>query len=221
MIEQSLAIPGFLDTAAIMAGALTGAMHATRKGLDVMGVLFVAFATGVGGGLVRDVLLQNGEPALLTNPALQLYACVGAIVGLFFAKGASKLNPVYDALDTFMIGIWALLGCYKAEVDGLGPIPVIFIGTVAAVGGAVIRDILCHEPPALLLPGYFYTVAAFAAASTYVSLVNLGVPVAICQVLAVLAAIVVRVASLTFHIVTPTALVMSDAVMRKLHLQKY
>ena len=43
MIEQSLAIPGFLDTTAIMAGALTGAMHATRKGLDVMGVLFVAF----------------------------------------------------------------------------------------------------------------------------------------------------------------------------------
>lgn len=220
MIEQSLAIPGYLDTTAIIAGALTGAMHATRKGLDVMGVLFVAFATGVGGGLIRDVLLQNGEPALLTNPNFQLYACVGAVVGLFFAKGASKLNPVYDALDTFMIGIWAILGCYKAEVDGLSPIPVIFIGTVAAVGGAVVRDILCHEPPALLLPGYFYTVAAFAAAATYTLLLSVGTPVAICQVLGVAAAIVVRVASLRFHIVTPTALVMSDAVMRKLHLEK-
>mgnify|MGYP003427354776 CR=1 FL=1 len=68
MLEQSLATPGFLDTTAIMAGALTGAMHATRKGLDVMGVLFVAFATGVGGGLVRDVLLQPGAPAPTRSP---------------------------------------------------------------------------------------------------------------------------------------------------------
>lgn len=220
MIEQSLAIPSYLDTTAIIVGALTGAMHATRKGLDVMGVLFVAFATGVGGGLVRDILLQNGEPALLLNPALQLYACIGAVVGLFFAKGAVRLVPVYNALDTFMIGVWALLGCYKAETDGLAPVVVIFIGTVASVGGAVIRDVLCHDPPALLLPGYFYTLAAFAAAATYVTLMSVGTPVAIAQLCGVGAAIIVRVTSLRFHIVTPTAMVMSDAVLRKLHLTK-
>ncbi len=220
MIDQALAIPGFLDTSAIIVGALTGAMHATRKGLDVMGVLLVAFATSVGGGLVRDVLLQNGEPALLLNPYLQLYACIGAVVGLFFAKGAVRFTPVYNALDTLMIGMWALLGCAKAEADGLAPIVVIFIGTVAAVSGAVIRDVLCHDPPALLLPGYFYTVAAFAAATTYVVLESFGTPVQVAQILGVTAAIVVRVASLRFHIVTPTAMVMSDAVMRKLHLER-
>lgn len=221
MIDQALAIPSFLDTSAIIVGALTGAMHATRKGLDVMGVLFVAFATSVGGGLIRDVLLQNGEPALLLNPNLQLYSCIGAVVGLFFAKGASRFTPVYNALDTLMIGMWALLGCYKAETEGLAPIVIIFIGTIAAVFGAVIRDVLCHDAPSLLLPGYFYTVAAFAAAATYVALEALGAPVPVAQLLGVAAAIVVRVTSLRFHIVTPTAMVMSDAVMRKLHLQRY
>lgn len=220
MIYQSLTIPGYLDTIAIVVGALTGAMHAMRKGLDVLGVLLVAFATGVGGGLVRDILLQNGEPALLLNPQYQLFACIGAVVGWFFAKGASRFNTAYDALDTFMIGAWVLLGCYKAEVDGLAPLPIIFIGVAAATGGAFIRDVLCHDPPALLQPGYFYTVAAFAAATTYVGLMQLEVPIAIAQFSAMAAAILVRTASLKFNIVTPSAKIMSDAVMRKLHLSK-
>lgn len=221
MIESGLSIPGYLDTTAIIVGALTGAMHATRRGLDVMGVLFVAFATGVGGGLIRDVLLHVGEPAILVNPNLQIDACIGAVVGLFFAKGAARLTPVYEALDTFMIGAWVLLACYKAELVGLGGVSILFIGTVSAVGGAIIRDVLCHDPPQLLLPGYFYTLAAFAAALSYVSLTSLGTPIVVAQIVAMLAAITVRTVSLRFNIVTPTAMAMSDAVMRKLHLQKY
>lgn len=220
MIYSSLTIPDFLDTTAIIVGALTGAMHAMRKGLDVLGVLLVAFATGVGGGLVRDVLLQNGEPAILLNPQYQLFAAIGAVVGWFFAKGAARFNPAYDALDTFMIGAWVLLGCWKAQVDGLAPLPVIFIGVAAATGGAFIRDVLCHDPPALLQPGYFYTLAAFAAAGTYVGLMSLEVPIAVAQLAAMAAAILVRTVSLKFDITTPSAMIMSDAVMRKLHLSK-
>lgn len=220
MTGQTLILPGFLDTLAIIVGALTGAMHATRKGLDILGVLLVAFATGVGGGLVRDLLLQDGEPALLLNPQYQLFACIGAVVGLFFAKGAARFNPIYEALDTFMIGAWVLLGCFKAQADGLDPFPVIFIGTVAAVGGALIRDVLCHDPPALLRPGYLYTIAAGAAAVTYVGLIQLGVGIVPAQVAAMAAAIIVRVASLKFHIVSPSAMIMSDSVMRKLRLNK-
>ncbi len=90
-MSNSLAVPGFLDAIAILFGALTGAMAATRRGLDWFGVLIVAFCTGVGGGIIRDILLQNGVPALLSNPRYQLYATIGAIVGLFFAKGAARL----------------------------------------------------------------------------------------------------------------------------------
>ena len=88
-------------------------MHATW-GLDVLGVM-IAFATGVGGGLVRDLLLQNGEPALPAAPLVPAFACIGAVVGLFLPRGAARFNPVYEALDTFMISAWVLLGCVKAR----------------------------------------------------------------------------------------------------------
>ena len=96
----------------------------------------------------------------------------------------------------------------------------IFVGTVAAIGGALIRDVLCHDPPALLRHGYLYTTAAFAAAVTYVGLFAVGVPIALAQIAAMIAAILVRVASVRYNIVSPSALIMSDAVMRKLHLNK-
>ena len=205
MLPNELVLPDSLDTVAITAGALMGGMYATRKGLDVTGVLFVSFSTGVGGGLIRDILLQNGIPALLTHPMFQLYAVVGAFVALFFSRIASRFNPLYEALDTFMIGVWALLGCSKAEEVGLQPISVLFIGTVAAVGGMLLRDLLCHDPPALMRPGLFYGLAAFAAAGTFVAFQGAGATMFICQVSALIAAIATRVLSVQFNIVSPSA----------------
>ena len=95
----------------------------------------------------------------------------------------------------------------------------IFMGTTAAIGGALIRDVLCHDPPALLRPGYF-TMAALAAAVTYVGLYAAGVPIALAQIAAMIAAIPFRVVFSSPKIVSPSALIMSDAVMRKLHLNK-
>lgn len=217
-MAAELVLPGFLDTAAITVGALTGAMHATRKGLAVVGVVIVAFCTGVGGGLIRDVLLQNGVPALFTHPFFQLYALIGALIALFFARIASRFTPAYEALDTLMIGAWVLLGCTKAEEVGLSPLPVIFIGTVAAVGGTLLRDVLCHEPPEIMRPGLFYTIAALAAASMFAGLQGLGVAYIICQIAAMVTAILVRVVSVHFDIKSPGPYDVSERVLELTHL---
>ena len=219
-IDAGLVLPDFLDTAAIMTGALTGAMHARRKGLDFPGVFLVAVSTGVGGGLIRDVLLQQGIPALFLNPAYQLYALIGSIVGVFFASVAARLNTAYDALDTFMIGAWVLLGCTKAQAAGLPSISVAFIGTIAAIGGGLLRDVLCNDPPQIMLPGHFYAVSAFSAAITYVVLVSSSVPISACQIAAMAAAIITRVVSLHFDIVTPGPYDLSENVLQFLHLSR-
>lgn len=204
MLQHGLAIPDYLDTIAMISGALVGAMGATRKGLDWLGVFLVAFCTSVGGGVVRDTLLQNGVPAVLQRPSYQLYAVIGAIVGMFFAKGAARFNRVYETLDTIMIGVWVLLGCSKAQEAGLGAIAVVFVGTIAAVGGGLVRDVLVHDTPAIVQAGYWYTVAAFWAATAYVLLTFTGVPLVAAEVAALATASGLRFVSLHFRIVTPT-----------------
>jgi uncharacterized membrane protein YeiH len=217
-MTQSLAMPEYLDAIAILVGALTGGLYATRKSLDPLGVLLVAFSTGVGGGLIRDVLLQDGIPVLLLNPLFQFYAALGAVIAFFFGRFAVKLAPAYEALDTFMIGGWVLLACGKAQQVGLGPIPTIFIGTVAAVGGGLIRDVLCHDPPELMRPGFFYGLAAFGAATTYTTLDYVGAPIIVAQIAALAAAIILRVTSLHFGITSPTPYDVSELVLRRVGL---
>jgi len=211
-------MPGYLDALAILVGALTGGLYATRKGLDPVGVLLVAFSTGVGGGLIRDVLLQDGIPILLLNPLFQLYAALGAVVAFFFGRIAVRLTPAYEALDTFMIGGWVLLACGKAQQVGLGPIPTIFVGTVAAVGGGLIRDVLCHDPPELMRPGFFYGLAAFGAAVTFTAFDYAGAPIIAAQLAAMAAAIILRVTSVHFGITSPTPYDVSELVLRKIGL---
>ncbi len=215
-MTTALAMPGYLDATAILIGALTGGLYATRKGLDPTGVLLVAFSTGVGGGLIRDVLLQSGIPVLLLNPLFQLYAALGAVIAFFFGRFAVKLTPAYEALDTFMIGGWVLLAVTKAEQIGLGPIPMIFVATIAAVGGGLIRDILCHDPPELMRPGLFYGIAAFGAATTYTTLDFAGAPTIVAQIAALAAAVILRVTSIHYGITSPTPYDVSEVILRKL-----
>ncbi|MEI8083477.1 MAG: TRIC cation channel family protein [Actinomycetes bacterium] len=220
MPADGLVIPGFLDTAAILCGALVGAMSATRKDLNWLGVFIVAFCTGVGGGLVRDVLLQAGTPAILHYPMYQLYAAIGAVAGIFFAKGAARFNPVYQGLDTLMIGVWVLLACAKAQDVGLTPLAVICVGTIAAIGGGMIRDILIHETSAVLQSGYWYTLCAFGAAIVFVGLTALGTALVVAQVAAIVTASGMRWASLHFQIRTPTPYDITDQTLRFLHLDR-
>lgn len=220
MFANGLALPDFLDTAAIVCGALVGATGATRKNLDWVGIFIVAFATGIGGGLVRDVLLQNGLPAILVHPDYQLFAAIGAVVGIFFAKTASRFNPVYEGLDTFMIGVWMPLGASKAQEVGLGPIPVIFVGTIAAVGGQMIRDVLIHQTSALIKSGYWYTLAAFGGAIVFVGLTSAGVALYFAQIAALATAAGMRIVSVHYQIRTPTPYDISDKALRLLRLQR-
>lgn len=220
-MPTELILPGYLDTMAIVVGALCGAMHATRKGLAIVGVLVVAFCTGIGGGLVRDILLQNGYPAILTHPLYQLDAIIGAVIALFFARWAVKFMPIYEALDTFMIGAWVLLGCSKAVEAGLPAVSVVFIGTIAACGGMLLRDVLCHDPPEMMRPGLFYTIAAFASASAFTILEEIGTPLFYSQLAAMVTAVAVRVTSVHFDIRSPQPYDLSEKIVSGIeHLKK-
>jgi uncharacterized membrane protein YeiH len=156
MIEpvQTIALPSSLDALAIGVGAISGALHARRRNMDVMGILVVAFCAALGGGVIRDILLASGPPVFLTSSVFLIYALVGATFGWLFSRYASRATILMEVIDGLFIGVWVLVGATKALSNGLGFGSAILVAVITATGGGVLRDLFSGEPVGLLRPGH-------------------------------------------------------------------
>ena len=152
-VVEVFALPYWLEMAAVTFGALSGALHATRKGLDLVGVFTLALVTGVGGGIVRDVLLQSGVPVFLRSPAYLGSAVLAAVVAVVLARYVRHLVPVIGIVDTLLIGAWVVLGAERALSVDLSLTAAALMGVLTAVGGGLVRDLLVGDVPTVLLPG--------------------------------------------------------------------
>ncbi|HLM05711.1 MAG TPA: TRIC cation channel family protein [Blastococcus sp.] len=161
---DALRVPAAVDLAAIVVGALTGGLLAAREGFAVSGVLLLAVTGGLGGGLIRDVLLADGRPVALTNEAYLPTVAITAAVTFFFSGWLSRLTGLLVGLDALTLGFFTVIGAQKAELAGLSSASVVFIGTVTAVGGAVLRDMLLAQRAYIVQPGPYYAVAALLGA---------------------------------------------------------
>ena len=165
-----------LDLAGTFVFALSGALKGARHRLDWLGVAVLATLTGVGGGIVRDVLLGDTPPGVFRDERFFLACLLGAATVVLWAPAvAARWNRVMVA-DAVGLGLFAALGAAKGAAHGLGPIGVVLCGALTAVGGGVIRDVLVGERPAVLDRG-FYASAALVGAAALVGLDALGASV--------------------------------------------
>jgi len=190
-----ISLPGPIEAIACTTGALSGALHASRKRLDLTGVMVVAICTGVGGGAIRDVLLDSGLPSFLVSPTLLLYALLAAAIGTVFGTLVHQFQPMMEVIDALLIGVWVVIGVQKSLLDGLTPVTALFVGVVACIGGGVLRDVLCRDRPEVFRPGTFYAVAALAAATAYLVLASASAPEWACVVATIVVAAGLRGAS--------------------------
>lgn len=163
-------LPLWSSYAAVTVGGVAGASYAARRGFDVIGVLGLAVASGLGGLLLRDVLLQKGTPVVLTDPRYLLAASIAALVGFLFAGLIARLGVVLLALDALAMGLFVSLGAVAAFYYQLGTAAAIFLAVTTAIGGSILRDLLSGEPPAVLRPGIFSGLAALFGALVFVTL---------------------------------------------------
>ncbi len=191
-LADALRVPAAVDLAAIVIGALTGGLLAAREGFAVTGVLLLAVSGGLGGGLIRDVLLGDLPPVALTNRAYLPTVAITAAVTFFFSGWLSRLTGLLVVLDAVTLGFFTVIGAQKAQIVGLSSAAVVFIGTATAVGGAVIRDMLLAQRAHIIEPGPYFAVAALIGAS---ALAVLGGPVGL-DPLPVAAVVIVLVAGL-------------------------
>lgn len=136
-----------LDLAGVLVFALSGASLAVRKGFDVVGMLVLATATALGGGILRDTLLGDLPPVALDDQrylAMPLLATVLVLVGHRFVERMWRPVLVTDAAG---LGLFAVVGSAKALDAGLGVLSSVLLGVVTAVGGGVVRDVLAREVP--------------------------------------------------------------------------
>ena len=163
----------WLGTAAF---AVSGAMVAIDKGMDLFGVIFLAMVTALGGGTLRDVLIGHFPPRMFTNYQYLTLAVVCALAVFLLADvfkeryvksehGIERVNNVFDAIG---LGVFAVSGARIGMEAGFmdNAFLVTFLGMTTAVGGGMIRDVLLKEIP-FVLNKRIYAVAAIAGALTY------------------------------------------------------
>ena len=185
-----------LDYAGVAVFAATGALAASRKQMDIIGFLFLAGVTGIGGGTVRDVILD--VPVFWV--ANHGYVLVCAAVGTAVYFGAHRLESRYRLLlwlDALGMAAYSAVGAAKGlEVTG-SPVVALVTGMLTATFGGILRDLLAGEPSVLLRPEIYVT-AALAGAGTYIAVDLSGMPLAVSAAAAFLVAFVVRGGALRF-----------------------
>src|SRR6516165_7563396 len=169
MNADELQLPVTFNIGAVFFFALTGALAARRLGYDIVGVFVLAFATGLGGGLIRDNLLRGSGPVLaLTDPQLMLAVLLATCFGLFrWSVQIGNFNRLVAVFDAIGLGAFAVVGTNKALKADLHWLAAVFVGVVNAVGGSLLRDLLTRTEPLMLKPGQFYALAALFGACIY------------------------------------------------------
>jgi len=165
-----LTIPPPIDLAAVLVGGLSGSLLAARKRFDLVGVATLAIVAGLGGGIIRDVLLAHGPPAALRNSRYLLVALVAALVGFYKSADLARIERLLTAVDAANLGIYTVVGALKALYAGLAPMPAAFLGIVTAVGGGVLRDVLAGDTPGLFHTGELYAIVSALGSALFVAL---------------------------------------------------
>lgn len=198
MSDAAFQLPLALDLAATLVFAATGALAARSKGFDVVGIAVLGLVTGLGGALLRDGLfLQSGPPIVIRDGRYLAAVLAGTFAGAWFAAHIRRLAVPFQLADAVGLGLYAAVGAQKATEAGLPFLGALLVASVNAVGGSVLRDLLCREVPLLFRPGEFYALAALGGAAAFLLLARvLGVPDLAAATAGIVLTFLLRVASL-------------------------
>ena len=192
-----------LEIIGTMAFAMSGALTAMHKKLDPFGVFVIAFATSVGGGTLRDIMIGNKPVGWMLELNYVYIIIVGFILAILFRKKFDKLRTSLFLFDTIGLGIFTLIGLEKGISIGLQPLICIALGTMTACFGGVIRDILCGEIPVIFGKEIYATICIFGGI-VYFILRELNLNIGVMYLTTTLFIILVRLMAVKYKWYLPT-----------------
>jgi uncharacterized membrane protein YeiH len=180
MADADFQLPILFDYIATFTWAVSGAVVAIRRRLDIIGVFVLALLAAIGGGLLRDAVFLDRTPVFLVNPAYLSLIVAATIVTSVFARylrqliGPDTVQKIVDYIDALGTPAFAVFGMQLAQDAGLPLVAVIFVGVANGVAGGFLRDIVVRDVPTILRPGQFSTLTLLAACAVYLLLTMQG-----------------------------------------------
>lgn len=206
-------VPLWLDLLAVVVGSLSGILHARERHLDLVGFIGLAIICGLGGGLVRDTIMQVGDVYMLKSQWAIPVTIAAGTLGFLFPSSVAAYPNLLEWTDIMSVGLFSAAGTDKAILYQLGPTAVVLMGTITGVGGGMLRDAFMGEVPRIFRRSNWYALCAIAGSVVYylcvsVFLLHKGWAAAICVAVTLL----LRRVSLRFGLYSPADVDLSPAV---------
>lgn len=153
-----------LDLVGVFTFALSGGLVAVKKRLDLFGVLVLAGAAALGGGVLRDLLIGSVPPVGISDWRLVTSAVVAGLVTFLYHPGVERISRFVRVLDAAGLAVFAIGGSLKALGAGMDPLTSVLVGGITAVGGGMLRDLLAGQVPEVLRREMYALPALFGSA---------------------------------------------------------
>ena len=203
MIPDPVTVPLWLDLPAVVISALGGALVASRAGFDLSGVFGLGLLTGLGGGILRDLLL-NQVPVALETPEYIIAAVLASALIAVSARSVDRFIALVIVLDAAALGLYGVTGINKTLAFGFDAWSAVLVGMVAALGGGVLRDIATAKSPEIFRKGgQLYATAVLIGLVAYLLAWWSFSDEVIAAVAGVTVTFAVRVAAWRFNLVLP------------------
>ncbi|MBY5922531.1 trimeric intracellular cation channel family protein [Ferrimonas balearica] len=187
----------------IVAEAMTGALAAGRRQMDLFGVVMVGCATAIGGGTVRDLLIGNYPLVWIENVEYLVAIAGAALLTVAIAPVMRYLSRLFLAIDALGLAVFSVIGAQKTLALGLDPLVAIVMGVVTGVFGGIIRDIFCQEIP-LVFRKELYAIISLITAGLYVVLDHFKVDTGLSLVVCLALGFLFRMLAIRRHWTMPT-----------------
>ena len=165
--EVAVEIPVWLDLMAVVIGSFSGLLYAQVHRLDLVGHMGLAIICGLGGGLIRDTIMQVGDVYMINSPWAIWVSIATACVGFLFPSLVTRFPHLLEWVDILTVALFSAAGTDKAIVYDLGLGPTLLMGTMTGVGGGMLRDIVLGEVPGIFQQSNLYATCAIAGSITY------------------------------------------------------
>jgi uncharacterized membrane protein YeiH len=183
--------------------AISGALVAGRKSMDLFGVLVIAIVTSLGGGTLRDTILDNHPVVWIRD---DLYILVAVLAALGTIVWVRLTRPIHETsllvADAFGLAIFTVIGTQVALAQSVPISAAVIMGVMTGVAGGVIRDIICNEIP-LIFHREIYATACIVGSLVYIVLSRLETPADLDVAIAVSTVLAIRLAAIRWHLELP------------------